>query len=566
MKFWFITDTPRVAKERAAVERLATEGDWFSLQRWRLFEGRLCAEGIIRVRGADYPVRLIYPDQFPQVPAWVEPQDSQAKWSHHQYGPGGTLCLELRPDTWEETATGADVILSAFRLLDIENPLGEGGDRGRAPSGANIGAIQSYAWFLNPLFISAGCAERVQTGVASELQCAHSAYLDEIFPIFVHDQTDRALAQHPATGGRGFSEMPVWVVSHAAPDEGPSSRSDLISAAQLSDDAATHLAAAQFAVVLFAGGERLVGYQVIGDAAPIRLDVQLVPDNGGYRSGRGVGSVTKRVAIVGAGSAGSKLAECLLRSGVHRLTIVDGDVLLPANLERHTLDWRDVGYRKVKALKRRLLSIVPGADVKEIAANLNWQRSARTHAWQVEALAGCDIIVDATGDVPTTLFLGAVAAANGRPFVSIEVFEGGIGALVASCLPERDPAYGRARAAFVSWCEQQGVIAPKASSRPYESLSDEGIPLVADDTAVTMAAGHGARVVLDIVDGKPAAHDAAWMLVGFAKAWIFDGHGHVIRLSVGAPEKGGDSLVDEKALAFAAALVEEALSESTSSK
>lgn len=69
-----------------------------------------------------------------------------------------------------------------------------------------------------------------------------------------------------------------------------------------------------------------------------------------------------------------------------------------------------------------------------IDANLNWQRSAKTHAWQVEALAEGHVIVDATGDPATALFLAAVAEANGRAFVSVEVFEGGIGALIAACV------------------------------------------------------------------------------------------------------------------------------------
>jgi hypothetical protein len=340
------------------------------------------------------------------------------------------------------------------------------------------------------------------------------------------------------------------------------SRSDLRSAAALAEDDDGRLAAAEFALVLFAGGDVLSAFQVIGDVAPPPLNLVVVPDGSGYRSGRAPDAAKRRVAIVGAGSVGSKLAECLARAGVHRLTLVDGDIMLPANLERHALDWRDVGYRKVKALKRRLLSIVPGARVKEIPNNLNWQRSARTHAWQVEAIAKCDVIVDATGDVPTALFLGAVAAANGRAFVSIEVFEGGIGALVASCVPQRDPVYAKARAAFVSWCDTQGIPAPKGTGRRYESLSEEGTPLVADDAAVTMAVGHGARVVLDIVDGRPAAREAAWMLVGFQKAWLFDGHGHTIRMSVGVPEERETSPVDDEALAFAVAVVQEAVGES----
>ena len=89
---------------------------------------------------------------------------------------------------------------------------------------------------------------------------------------------------------------------------------------------------------------------------------------------------------------GSKVAETLLRSGVYRFVLVDGDVMFPANLERHTLDWRDVGFRKANAVKRRLCHIVSGATVDVVAANLNWQRSAQTHTDQIESIAKCDLI------------------------------------------------------------------------------------------------------------------------------------------------------------------------------
>ena len=101
--------------------------------------------------------------------------------------------------------------------------------------------------------------------------------------------------------------------------------------------------------------------------------------------------------------------------------------MLPANLERHTLDWRDVGFRKANAVKRRLRQIVSGAEIDVVAANLNWQVSAKVHTDRIESIVKCDLIVDAAGDVPTSLLLGAIAAENNKPFVSTQVFEGGIG-------------------------------------------------------------------------------------------------------------------------------------------
>jgi hypothetical protein len=47
-------------------------------------------------------------------------RDSAERWSSHQYGAGGELCLELGPDNWHQDLTGANMIESARRLLEGE--------------------------------------------------------------------------------------------------------------------------------------------------------------------------------------------------------------------------------------------------------------------------------------------------------------------------------------------------------------------------------------------------------------------------------------------------------------
>src|SRR6266849_8052753 len=108
LKFWWLTDFTRLGQEKASVEDLVKEG-WFQIEAWRAIGKQLTVFGTITAGGTPYPIRLVYPDQFPAVPAWVAPQES-VKWSNHQFGEGGSLCLELRPDNWVTTYTGADVL------------------------------------------------------------------------------------------------------------------------------------------------------------------------------------------------------------------------------------------------------------------------------------------------------------------------------------------------------------------------------------------------------------------------------------------------------------------------
>lgn len=561
MKFWWLLDSVRFGLEKASLEALTRES-WFSLQRWTLVDGRLAIEAVLSVHGHAYPVRLVYPDQFPQVPAWVEPQDLAAKWSAHQYGTGGVLCLELRPDNWQIEATGGDVLRSAYNLLAAENPLGAEGTQGSVPSAHDVGAVQAYDHVMNPIFVGAKCHERILCGTAEELKAFKGGYRDRVFPFFVHDRMDRTSDRRPP--GEVSDFIPVLVSARPLPGATNTRESVAAELACVGVDASA-LSEADHALVLVQDDGVLHAFQILSDMA-IRRGVMVVPDTAGNRSGRTGATAAKRVAIVGVGSVGSKVAESLVRSGICDLFVFDGDILLPGNLERHALDWQDVGHRKVHGIKRRLHLIAPGARVVAIDESLNWQRSAKLHALETDLLARCDLIVDATGDSATGLFLGAIAVANKRSFVSIEVFEGGIGALVASSVPGRDAPFAVARTAFLQWCDEQNCVAPRSTGRPYEASTDDGTPIIADDAAVTIAAAHASRVILDILDGRPAPRASSWLLVGMAESWLFNGHGHNIRFDPGAAAPETEARVDEEAQAFALSLLKETIGETAASQ
>lgn len=76
-----------------------------------------------------------------------------------------------------------------------------------------------------------------------------------------------------------------------------------------------------------------------------------------------------RVILFGIGGVGSWCAEALIRTGLTHLTIVDGDTVQPSNLNRQLpATQATIGIPKVEALKERLLSINPDADIETIYA------------------------------------------------------------------------------------------------------------------------------------------------------------------------------------------------------
>lgn len=73
---------------------------------------------------------------------------------------------------------------------------------------------------------------------------------------------------------------------------------------------------------------------------------------------------SKRVIVFGVGGVGSWCVECLVRSGIRRLTIVDCDKVCASNVNRQLMaTTKTIGRAKVEALKERLLEINPNCEI-----------------------------------------------------------------------------------------------------------------------------------------------------------------------------------------------------------
>ena len=98
----------------------------------------------------------------------------------------------------------------------------------------------------------------------------------------------------------------------------------------------------------------------------------------------------KRVIIFGVGGVGSWCAESLVRSGIRRLTIVDSDRVCVTNVNRQLMaTTATIGQVKVEALKERLLSINPSAEITAL------QKVFSQETAQEFNLGSYDYIIDA---------------------------------------------------------------------------------------------------------------------------------------------------------------------------
>lgn len=78
------------------------------------------------------------------------------------------------------------------------------------------------------------------------------------------------------------------------------------------------------------------------------------------------------ICVVGIGGVGSWVVEALARSGVQRLTLIDGDDVSRSNVNRqcHTLE-STIGKMKVEVMKQRVLDINPECDVQTVEQHLD---------------------------------------------------------------------------------------------------------------------------------------------------------------------------------------------------
>ena len=121
----------------------------------------------------------------------------------------------------------------------------------------------------------------------------------------------------------------------------------------------------------------------------------------------------KRVIIFGVGGVGSWCAESLVRSGIRHLTIVDSDRVCITNINRQLMATsKTVGQVKVDALKERLLSINPSAEINAL------QQIFTAETAESFNIGSYDYIIDAIDSLKDKTLLILMATQTDAKFFS----------------------------------------------------------------------------------------------------------------------------------------------------
>lgn len=118
-----------------------------------------------------------------------------------------------------------------------------------------------------------------------------------------------------------------------------------------------------------------------------------------------------RVILFGVGGVGGTCAEALVRGGVGCLTLADGDVFTPSNLNRQRFAYVDsLGRNKAEFAAGELRRIAPSAEITALPEYYSEKSDIDLSAY--------DFIVDAIDDMPAKICLICRAHAAGVRMVS----------------------------------------------------------------------------------------------------------------------------------------------------
>ncbi len=133
-----------------------------------------------------------------------------------------------------------------------------------------------------------------------------------------------------------------------------------------------------------------------------------------------------KVLIFGLGGVGSWCAECLVRSGIRNITLVDSDIVCATNCNRQLMATsKTVGMVKVEALRSRLLDINPQANITALQKVYNEESAPSFHMEEYDFIIDAidslkdkaDLILRATSLPKSITFISSMGAALRRdPF------------------------------------------------------------------------------------------------------------------------------------------------------
>ena len=527
---WFERHPHRLTHERDVLAALVQEG-WVKAVNWVIdTEAGTVHVDIDFIGGGKLrEARLEYPFIYPSAPPRLVPRAAGQRWSNHQWGTQ-ELCLQVRADTWIKSLDGTDVLRSARELLDTEGSVDETGQRRDVLSEHNFTDGQLLRWEYARLVLSDELLTEVRRRRRGSwiLDLRATFFEDKACVNFgvglsgspEHDRwTDPTVPASIGLSRNGMARIANVQVGDArfealtSPDMPCNERWAAFSSIPFWD----------YGIIVGINGDQVLA-KFLGSDDHTHDIIKVLMDKQKRAPDRNSVLKQKRVAIVGCGSMGSKVAISLARMGVGSFFLVDADFMKVGNLERNELDWAEVGAHKADALKERLKRINAQVTVDRWVNHLGGQTTSVNLETCLATMSTCDLIIETTGSGQGFVYASGVSEDAGVPIVWGRVFGGGFGGYIARSRPSIEASALDVRNAIFHWFKTPGFPEPPAAAAiDYGAGPDDQPPMIADDADVSAISAHLTQFAADAlrsVDESDFPHSV--YVIGFRKEWIFE--------------------------------------------
>ena len=556
MIIWWHRNQLRLKAEKAAIAELEASAGWLKNVEWSLDDRfRLRAAFDLCLEDRSFHLQITYHDTHPSSPPSVAPVEN-IRISGHQYGQGGDLCLQIRPDNWNpDEYTGADMIRSAYELLVEETP-DDNGVATIAPSDHNVPSVIEMRGEAFRLYLSAATQQvlaaevpdraKVKLGFNSH-RCGDFRMVALVYGLEKDDFSWFPPDVPEALAGEVYLHNGILIHTQLS--------SIVLSRISNEDELVDALGADlipsngdYYCLTMSSDGKVVLFCKHHG--VFFRCTTILQPKEDICRSGDESKKLSdQRVGIVGLGSLGSKIAASLARAGVGNFVLVDGDVLHAGNLERHDADWRDIGLHKVDIMARRLRFISPQVHCDSRRTMIGAQVSSEEAGNVNTALGNCDLVIDATAEVEAFNHLAGLVTVSNTTLIWGAVFAGGVGSEIGRSRPRKDPSPFHIRSSIGEVYDSVDERAPSAGEKRNYGGNNEDLIFVATDAEVSATASLIANLSLDtLAEREPSRYDAHAYLVGHTRGWIFESPFHVQPIISDAPIRVDESQPKEECL------------------
>lgn len=202
----------------------------------------------------------------------------------------------------------------------------------------------------------------------------------------------------------------------------------------------------------------------------------------------------KRVAVFGVGALGSSISLLLAKAGIGKLRLIDSDRLMPGNAMRHICGLPYVGIHKTAAVKRVINRHNPDCEVE--CCEATWDK-IKLSAY----IAGCDLVLDATGNNNFSLYLNKICFELDQPIVFAAAYRRARVGRVIMRFNSEDPCLECYLGYREAWTDDEYPIIPPA---PDGSFIEDGCGSVTEEAValdVEAVANFSARQAVRFLRG-----------------------------------------------------------------